>query len=116
MAPDLERFARMPWPVASLASSGTRVLSSALACSCSRCAARVWVKIAANSAQALEAGHIHHTNRLKPQLGWLDPEQLGLFATFDTPPELALRGDNQVLIERIGMGEDLNPFAAAGDY
>ena len=35
MAPDFERLARMPWPVASLASSGIKPLSSALACSCS---------------------------------------------------------------------------------
>ena len=31
MAPDLERLARRPWPVASLASSGTNFLSSVLA-------------------------------------------------------------------------------------
>ena len=54
MAPDFERLARMPWPMASLASSGIRLLSSALACSCSRWADRVREKIPANSAQALE--------------------------------------------------------------
>ena len=36
MAPDFERLARTPWPIACCASSGTRLLSSALACSCSR--------------------------------------------------------------------------------
>ncbi len=36
MAPDFERLARMPCPLASFASSGTRFLSSVLACSCSR--------------------------------------------------------------------------------
>ena len=35
-APDFERLARTPWPIASLASSGIRPLSSALALSCSR--------------------------------------------------------------------------------
>ena len=54
MAPDFERLARTPWPIACLASSGTRLLSSALACSCSRCADRVRAKTAANSAQALD--------------------------------------------------------------
>ena len=54
MAPDFERLARMPWPIACCASSGIRLLSSALACSCSRWADRVREKIAANSAQALE--------------------------------------------------------------
>ena len=54
MAPDFERLARTPWPMASLASSGIRLLSSALACSCSRCADRVREKTPANSAQAFE--------------------------------------------------------------
>ena len=54
MAPDFERLARTPWPIASLASSGTRPLSSAFACSCSRWAARVRGKMAANSAQAFD--------------------------------------------------------------
>jgi len=36
-----------------------------------------------------------------------------LFATLSNP-EFALGGHNEVLIERIGMGEDLHPFAAAG--
>src|SRR5262249_54331770 len=35
-APDLDRLARTPWPIASLASSGIRALSSVLAFSCSR--------------------------------------------------------------------------------
>ena len=54
MAPDFERLARMPWPIATLASSGTSLLSSALACSCSTWADRVREKTAANSAQAFE--------------------------------------------------------------
>ena len=55
MAPDFERLARTPWPIASLASSGIRPLSSALAFSCSRKAARVERNTPANSAQELEA-------------------------------------------------------------
>src|SRR5262249_13717192 len=35
-APDFERLARIPWPMASLASSGISALSSVLAFSCSR--------------------------------------------------------------------------------
>ena len=45
----------MPWPVASLASSGMSPFSSVLARSCSRWADRVAAKMPANSAQALEA-------------------------------------------------------------
>ena len=52
--PDFERLARTPWPIASLASSGIKLLSSVLACSCSRWAERVRAKMPANSAQALE--------------------------------------------------------------
>jgi hypothetical protein len=37
------------------------------------------------------------------------------FAVFDAAPELPLGCYNQVLVERIGMELDLNPFAAAGD-
>jgi hypothetical protein len=37
-------------------------------------------------------------------------------AALDTAPEFALGGDNQMLIERIGMGDDLDPFAAAGNH
>jgi hypothetical protein len=54
MAPDFERLARMPCPIASLASLGTRLFNSTLAFSCCRNAVRVWRKTAANSAQALD--------------------------------------------------------------
>jgi len=54
MAPDFERLARTPWPIASLASSGIGPLSSTLAFSCSRKAARVERKTLANSAQAIK--------------------------------------------------------------
>jgi len=55
MAPDFDRLARTPWPIASLASSGIRPFSSVLAFSCSRKAARVERNTPANSAQELEA-------------------------------------------------------------
>ena len=55
MAPDFERLARTPWPIASLASSGIRLFSSVLAFSCSRKAPRVERNMPANSAQELDA-------------------------------------------------------------
>jgi len=58
--------------------------------------------------------HVNNPHGLEPRLGRLDSEQLGFFAPLDTAPELALGSHDQVLIERIGMGQDLNPFAAAG--
>ena len=54
MAPDLERLARTPWPIARCAYSGTRLFNSALARSCSRNAGCVRVNAPANSAQASE--------------------------------------------------------------
>jgi hypothetical protein len=53
-APDLERLARTPCPMASLASSGIKLFNSALAASCSRKAERVRQKMPANSAQEFE--------------------------------------------------------------
>ena len=60
--------------------------------------------------------HIDDAHRLNARLRRLDPEQSRGFAALDTAPELALRGDDQVLVERIGMGRDLDPLAAAGDH
>ena len=48
-------------------------------------------------------------------LGRLDTEQARGLATLDAAPEFSLRGDDEVLIERIGMSADLDPFAAAGN-
>ena len=55
MAPDFERFARMPWPMASLASSGIKAFSSAFDRSWSIKACRVLRNRPANSAQEFEA-------------------------------------------------------------
>ena len=54
MAPDFKRSLGYHGPSACCASSGTRTLSSALACSCSRCADLVPGEDPAYSAQALE--------------------------------------------------------------
>ena len=37
-------------------------------------------------------------------------------ATFDATPKFPFSGNDEVLVERIGMGGDLDPFTAAGDY
>ena len=60
--------------------------------------------------------HIDDPNRCDARLRRLDPEQGRGLPTLDAPPELALSGDDQVLVERIGMDLDLNPLAAAGDH
>ncbi len=37
-------------------------------------------------------------------------------AIFDAAPELTLGRTDEVLVKRIGMGRDLDPFAAASDH
>src|SRR6266699_2381661 len=97
----------MPWPIASLASSGIRPLSSVLARSCLRCASRVRRKIRPNSAQLLEA--LMSTTRTASirGLGASVPERRGASAALNAAPELFLRGQKQVLVEGIGRARAL---------
>ena len=60
--------------------------------------------------------HIDNADRLNARPWRVDPEQGRGLTALHTAPELPLRGDNEVLIERIGMGSDLDPFAAAGNH
>src|SRR5262249_61328389 len=60
--------------------------------------------------------NLNKPDRLDPRLRRLYSEEARGLTALDTAPELAFGGDNQVLVERIGMGGDLNPFAAAGDH
>src|SRR5262249_8793430 len=62
------------------------------------------------------AAHVDDPYCFDPGLRWLYTEEARGLTAFDTTPELTLSRDNKVLIERIGMGSDLDPFAAAGDY
>jgi hypothetical protein len=45
----------------------------------------------------------------------LDPEQKGRLAGLDAPPEPLLGREQKMLIERIGIDRDLDPFSTAGD-
>jgi hypothetical protein len=103
----------MPWPIASLASSGINAFNSAFERSWSRKACRVSRNKSANSAQEFERDD---PDGFDPRLWRFNAEQMRGLATLDTAPELALGRDHQMLIERIGMGGDLDPFAAAGDH
>src|SRR5690349_1171743 len=64
----------------------------------------------------IRGAHINNTDRFDPELWRLNTKQARRLAALDTAPELALSRDNEVLIEWIGVGGDLNPFAAAGDH
>ena len=43
------------------------------------------------------------------------PNSRGALAVLDAAPELLLRGEQKMLVQRIGVDRDLDPFAAAGD-
>ena len=73
-------------------------------------------KIPANSAHEFEVLHVDNSDCFDPGLRWSDPEKARGLAARDAAPELAFGRDNEVLIERIGMGFDLDPFAAAGNH
>src|ERR1700690_3011923 len=60
--------------------------------------------------------HIDHPHRRDPRFWRLNAKRLWLLAALDTAPELPLGRDNEVLIERIGMGEDLDPLASSRNY
>ena len=59
--------------------------------------------------------HVDDPHRLDPWPRRLNAEQARGLATLDAAPELFLRGEQKVLVERIRRNADLDPFAAAGD-
>src|SRR5271163_3338715 len=111
-APDLERLARTPCPLASLASSGISPFNSALARSCSRKAERVDRNRPATSAQELDSLMSTILTASIRGCGGFDAGRSRRFAGFNAAPELSLGGDQEMLIERIGGNGDLDPFAA----
>ena len=60
--------------------------------------------------------HIDNAHRLDARLRRLDAKQARWLATLDAAPEFPLGRNDQMLVERIGMGLDLDPLAAAGDH
>ena len=61
-------------------------------------------------------GHIDNPYRFDPWLGRLDPKEFRRLTILDTAPELTFRGENEVLIKRVSMDLDLDPFATAGNH
>ena len=59
--------------------------------------------------------HIDNADRLNARLRRLDTKQGRGLAALHAAPKFALSSDNEVLVKGIGMGGDLDPFAAAGD-
>ena len=102
MAPDFERLARTPWPIASLASSGIRPFSSALARSCSRKACPGRAEQPGKLRPGIGCAHVDDPDGFDPRPRRLDAEQARGLAALDAAPELLLRRKQEVLIERIG--------------
>src|SRR5262245_8191949 len=100
-APAFERLARMPWPNASLASSGMRPLSSALAFSWSRKAVRA--EHDGELGPGVGRAHVDDPHCGEPRPGRLDAEQARGLAALDAAPEFFLGSEQQVLVERIGV-------------
>ena len=73
------------------------------------------MKIAGELRPGIGGAHVDNAHRLNARLRRLDPKQGRGLAAFDTAPEFPLGGDDEVLVERIGVGLDLDPFAAAGN-
>ena len=69
----------------------------------------------ANSAQELEALISTIRTASSRGRGGSTPNSRGSFAALDAAPELLLRREEQMLVQRIGMDGHFDPFAAAGD-
>ena len=115
MVPALDRLARIPWPIACCASSGTSSFSSALARSCSGAVVGA-DEDPSEFGPGIGGVHIDNAHCLDSRFRRLDPEQGRGLAALDAAPEFSFGGDNEVLVKRIGMRGDLHPFAAAGNH
>src|SRR5215471_1897875 len=64
----------------------------------------------------IRAAHVDDADSFDSGLGWLEAKEARGLTAFDTAPEFAFSGDNEVLVERIGMSGDLYLFAASSDH
>ena len=83
MAPDFERLARMPWPIASLASSGIKPFNSVLDRSCSRNACRVFPKQTRKLRPGIGCAHVNNPDGLNPRPRRFNSEEARGLATLN---------------------------------
>ena len=115
MAPDFERLARTPWPIASLASSGISPFEFGLGLLVLEEGGAGRAEHAGELGPGIGRAHVDDPHRLDPWPRRLDAEEARGLATLDAAPELLLRGQQEMLVERIRRDADLDPLAAAGD-
>src|SRR5438067_2359340 len=64
----------------------------------------------------IRAAHVDDPDGFDPRVWRLNTKEARRLAALATAPELARGRDDKMLVERIRMGGDLDPFAAAGDH
>ena len=92
MAPDFERLARTPWPIASLASSGIRLFELGLGLFVLEMGRPGPAKTRGEFRPGIRGAHVDDPDRLDPRLWRLDAEQARGLAALDAAPELPLGG------------------------
>jgi hypothetical protein len=114
-APDFERFALTPCPMASLASSGIKALSSLLARSWSRKASPGAAEERGELRPGIRRAHIDDADGLDARPRRLGIDQVGRFAGLHAAPKFLFRRHQNAEIERVHGDCNLDPFTAAGD-
>jgi hypothetical protein len=109
-APDFERFARTPCPIAPLASSGMRLLSSLFARSCSRNAAQ-WCGRQRRTPPRNSRSHVDDADGLNARARRLDIDQVGDLPGLHTAPEFLFGRDQDAEVKRVYWHCDLDPDA-----
>src|SRR5215470_9248470 len=64
----------------------------------------------------IRGAHVDDPHRFDAWLRRFNTKQSRGLAVLNATPELSLGGDDEMLIERIGVGGDLDPFPASGNY
>ena len=100
MQPDFERFARTPWPIACCASSRHQALELGLGLLVLEMRLPGADEDIGELGPGIGGAHIDNADRLNARLRRLDPEQGRGLAAFHAAPELALGGDDEVLVKR----------------
>src|SRR5262249_58488148 len=104
-----------PWPIAVLASSGIKALSSLFARSWSRKGVPGVAEERSKLRPGIRRTHIDDADGFDAWPRRLGIDEMGHFAGLHAAPELLFRRDQDAEIERVHGDCDLDPFAAAGD-